>query len=51
MKGFSFDGTQTGINGVEATTAKGAIYNLNGQRVEKAQRGIYIQNGKKFIVK
>lgn len=51
VKGFSFDGTQTGINGVEATTAKGAIYNLNGQRVEKAQRGIYIQNGKKFIVK
>ena len=51
VKGFSFDGTQTGINGVEAITAKGAIYNLNGQRVEKAQRGIYIQNGKKFIVK
>lgn len=51
VKGFSFDGTQTSINGVEATTAKGAIYNLNGQRVEKAQRGIYIQNGKKFIVK
>lgn len=51
VKGFNFDGTQTGINGVEATTAKGAIYNLNGQRVEKAQRGIYIQNGKKFIVK
>lgn len=51
VKGFSFDGTQTGINGVEATTAKGAIYNLNGQRVEKTQRGIYIQNGKKFIVK
>ena len=51
VKGFSFDGTQTGINGVEATTAKGAIYNLNGQRVEKAQCGIYIQNGKKFIVK
>lgn len=51
VKGFSFDGTQTGINGVEATTAKGTIYNLNGQRVEKAQRGIYIQNGKKFVVK
>lgn len=51
VKGFSFDGTQTGINGVEATVANGAIYNLNGQRVEKAQRGIYIQNGKKFIVK
>ena len=51
VKGFSFDGTQTGINGVEATVANGAIYNLNGQRVEKAHRGIYIQNGKKFIVK
>ena len=27
------------------------IFNLAGQRVEKVQKGIYIQNGKKFIVK
>ena len=28
-----------------------AIYNLQGVRVNGAQKGIYIQNGKKFIVK
>lgn len=31
--------------------ANGPIYNLAGQRVEKTVKGIYIQNGKKFIVK
>ena len=28
-----------------------AIYNLQGQRVEKAVKGLYIQNGKKYIAK
>ena len=51
-KGFAFNGEATGIDGVNANVENAkAIYNLNGQRVEKAQRGIYIQNGKKFIVK
>lgn len=40
---------------VEAKTAKAAnsdaIYNLQGIRVSGAQKGIYIQNGKKYIVK
>ena len=27
------------------------IYNLNGQRVNKAQKGLYIVNGKKVILK
>lgn len=41
-----------GINGVKAETAKSArIYNLNGQQVGKPAHGIYIQNGKKFVVK
>ncbi len=31
--------------------ANAPIYNLAGQRVSKAEKGIYIQNGKKFIVK
>jgi hypothetical protein len=26
-----------------------AIYDLSGRRVQKATKGIYIQNGKKFI--
>ena len=30
---------------------EGAVYNLQGVRVSGAQKGIYIKNGKKFIVK
>ena len=30
---------------------KAATFNLSGQRVEKAAKGLYIKNGKKFIVK
>ena len=29
----------------------GTVYNLNGQKVEKAQRGLHIVNGKKVVVK
>ena len=29
----------------------GAIYNLSGQRVLSPRKGIYIQNGKKFVIK
>lgn len=48
----SFDGGETtGIKAVENAEAGKAIYNLNGQRVEKAQKGLYIVNGKKTIVK
>ena len=31
------------------STGDGAIYNLAGQRVSKAQKGIYIQDGKKVL--
>ena len=30
---------------------KGVIYNLNGQKVNKAQKGLYIIDGKKMFVK
>ena len=43
--------TATGIQNVKISKANGAIYNLAGQQVEKATKGIYIQNGRKFIVK
>ena len=47
-----FDGGATAIKGIEnAAENKGAIYNLQGVRVNKAQKGLYIQNGKKFIMK
>ena len=42
----------TGISSVETVkTLNGNIYNLNGQKVEKAQKGLYIMNGKKVYVK
>ena len=45
--------TSTGIDGVaaDALDENAPIFNLAGQRVEKAVKGVYIQNGKKFIVK
>jgi hypothetical protein len=39
------------ISSVNAKAENNAIYNLNGQKMIKAQKGLYIQNGKKFIVK
>jgi len=41
----------TGINGINAEDSKAPIYNVAGQRVSKAQKGIFIQNGKKVAVK
>lgn len=42
----------TGISEIQAEKAQStAIFNLAGQQVSKAQRGIYIQNGKKYIAK
>ena len=43
----------TGIQSVKAFASEtdGAIYNLSGQRVSSPSKGIYIQNGKKIIIK
>ena len=35
----------------EKSKQNGAIYNLQGQRVNKAQKGVFIQNGKKIVVR
>ena len=46
------DETVTGINGVATEKADAPIYDLSGRRVlNTVKGGIYIQNGKKFIVK
>ena len=47
---FEGEGDATAIQAI-ATEAEnsGAVYNLNGVRVNKAQKGVYIQNGKKFV--
>ena len=56
--GYAFGGNgdddTTGINGIENDNVNETktIYNLQGQRVEKAGlRGIYIVNGKKVVLK
>ena len=52
IKGFSFSDMVDGIKAVEtAETEDKAIYNLAGQRVSKMQKGIYVVNGKKVLVK
>ena len=50
---FYLGDTTTGIENVDANlnVNNGEIFNLAGQRVQKAQRGIYIKNGKKVVVK
>ena len=47
-----FGDEATGIHTIEATpAANGAMYNLAGQRVDKAYKGIVIVNGKKYLNK
>ena len=50
---FNFGGAI--VDGIEAVellnNLSGNIYNLNGQKLQKAQKGINIINGKKVLVK
>jgi len=49
---FNFGGETTGIKDVNReAAANGNYYNLNGQRVAQPAKGLYIVNGKKYIVK
>jgi hypothetical protein len=42
----------TGINSIAADALKDAtIFTIGGQRVDKAQKGLYIINGKKVVIK
>ena len=51
--GNELGGETTGVANVEQAPAvgDGFYYNLNGQRVTKPVKGIYIHNGKKVTVK
>ena len=40
-----------GISTIETEALKGNVYNLQGQKVTKAQKGLYIVNGRKMIQK
>ena len=53
---FSLDGNTldaTLVNSVEVKSEqlKSEVYNLNGQRVSKTGKGVYIVNGKKMVIK
>jgi hypothetical protein len=52
-EGFELGGNEaTAIENIEnGAFENGAVYNLQGQRVVKAQKGVFIQNGKKVVVK
>jgi hypothetical protein len=45
------EGTAAGINAAKVNEGKAVIFNLQGQRVNKAGKGIYIINGKKVVTK
>lgn len=47
----NFDANTTGIETVKAAESNDAIFNLQGVRVSNAQKGIYILNGKKVVLK
>ncbi len=50
---FEVNNPSTGINAVQRSesSALSVIYNLAGQRVQNATKGIYVVNGKKVVIK
>ena len=53
-RGIGSDNNTTGIEAIDNGKWKiedNAYYNLNGQRVEKPSKGLYIKNGNKVVVK
>lgn len=50
---YPFEGSATGISSVQGQTAQstGVWHNLNGQRVSQPTHGIYVKDGKKYIIK
>lgn len=49
---MTLDGNETtGINSINAAGDDAPVYNLSGMRVKNPTRGIYVKNGKKYIVK
>jgi hypothetical protein len=45
------DGETTGITEMKDAADRGEWYNLNGQRVERPNKGLYIKEGKKVLKK
>ncbi len=51
VSAFLLEDNVTGIEEIETSADKTPIYDLSGRRVAKAEKGVYIQNGRKFFVK
>ncbi len=51
VENYEIDGQTNGITAISNAAAQGDIFNLQGQRVEKAVKGLYIIGGKKMLVK
>jgi hypothetical protein len=47
---MDIDVVATGISSIEADEKANTIFDLSGRRVQKAQKGVYIVNGKKVIL-
>lgn len=45
------DGEVTGIETVRQSQQDGVMYNLQGQRVGQGHKGLFIMNGRKYVVK
>lgn len=50
LRALLFDNTTTGVNAATLNKASQKIFDLQGRRVEKAQKGLYIVNGKKVVL-
>ena len=46
---FMFDAT--GINQYKTIQTNGVFYDLQGRSVDNPQKGVYIRNGKKVVIK
>ena len=52
IKGFTLEDEATGISNLNTIDVKNScIYNLQGQKVNRAQKGVFIVNGKKVVMK
>ena len=51
--GFNIGGDATSVNDVRGKMeeVRGEVYDLSGRRIQKPTKGLYIQNGKKILVK
>jgi hypothetical protein len=48
---FSFEDVEDAIRAIESENSGLEIYDISGRRVQKAQKGLYIVNGKKVMFK